>query len=46
MPCVRDVATKRARPALASQAENARSIIGADENTVDPVWKDHRAMAT
>lgn len=45
MPCVREVATRRARPALASQAEKASSIIGAEENTVDSVWKDHKAIA-
>lgn len=31
MPCVRAVATSRARPALASQAENASRSIGATE---------------
>lgn len=45
MPCVREVATRRARPALASQAEKASSIIGAEENVVDSVWKDHKAIA-
>lgn len=39
------MATSRARPALASQAENASSIIGAEENVVVPIWYDHRAMA-
>ena len=45
MPCVRDVATSRARPALASQAENASSITGAEEKMLASVWNDHRAMA-
>lgn len=31
MPCVRAVATRSARPALASQAEKASSSIGAAE---------------
>lgn len=35
-----------AKPALASQAEKANSIIGAEEKMVDSVWKDHMAVAT
>lgn len=35
MPCVRAVATRRARPALASQAEKARRIIGEDAKFVE-----------
>lgn len=46
MPCVREAATRRASPALASQAENASNIIGADEKIVAPVWNDHMAVAT
>lgn len=34
MPWVREVATRRAKPALASQAENARSITGAEEKLI------------
>lgn len=45
MPCVREVATNKASPALASQAEKASSIIGAGENVMDPVWVDQRARA-
>lgn len=37
MSCVREVATSRARPTPASQAENASSIIGAGARIVDPV---------
>lgn len=35
MPWVRAVATRRARPALASQAENAKRSIGAAEKFVE-----------
>ena len=35
MPCVREVATRSAKPALASQAENARSKRGAVEKFID-----------
>lgn len=34
-PWVRDVATSRARPALASHAEKARRIIGEGEKLVE-----------
>lgn len=39
---MRAVATKRERPALASQAENASSSIGAAEKLVESVWRIHR----
>lgn len=45
MPCVRVVATRSARPVLASQAENARSSIGAVEKLVDSNCSVHRASA-
>ena len=35
MPCVRAVATRRASPALASQAEKASRIIGEAEKLVE-----------
>lgn len=46
MPWVRAVATKRARPAPASQAEKARSRRGAEEKVVASSWRAHRAVAT
>lgn len=42
---MRAVATKRARPALASQAEKASSSIGAAENMVDSNCMAQRASA-
>lgn len=45
MPCVRAVATRSARPVLASQAEKARSSMGAVEKLVDSNWRAHRAKA-
>ena len=39
MPCVRAVATKRARPAAASHAEKARRSMGAAEYPVAPSWR-------
>lgn len=39
MPCVRAVATRRANPALASQAEKAKRSIGAAEYPVTPSWR-------
>lgn len=39
MPWVRAVATRRARPALASQAEKARRSMGAAEKLVDSSWR-------
>lgn len=39
------MATSRASPVLASQAENARSSNGAAENAVAPSCRDHRARA-
>ena len=46
MPCVRAVATSRARPAPASQAENARRSIGAAEKFVTLNCRDQRDSAT
>lgn len=45
MPCVRAVATSRARPALASQAENARRKTGRAEKLVEPNCMVHRDRA-
>lgn len=45
MPWVRAVATKSARPVLASQAEKASSSIGAVEKLVDSNCSVHRASA-
>lgn len=45
MPWVRAVATRRARPALASQAENARRSIGAAEYAVVSSWRDQMDRA-
>lgn len=45
VPCVRAVATIRANPALASQAEKARRSIGAVEKAVVSSWRAHRARA-
>ena len=42
MPWVRAVATSKARPALASQAENANSIRADEENAVAARFKVHR----
>lgn len=42
---MRAVATSSAKPALASQAENARRSIGAVENPVDSNCSAHRASA-
>lgn len=39
MPCVRAVATRSARPALASHAEKARRNMGAVEYEVMPSWR-------
>lgn len=39
------MATKRASPALASQAENASRSIGAAENPVDSNCRAHKANA-
>ncbi|GGE93029.1 hypothetical protein GCM10008020_42560 [Massilia psychrophila] len=43
-PWVRAVATRSARPALASQAEKASSSIGAVDKLIDSVFKVQRAM--
>lgn len=45
MPWVRAVATSRASPALASQAENANRSIGEAEKLVVPSCKAHRERA-
>lgn len=45
MPWVRAVATKRAKPALASQAEKASKNIGAEEKVAASSCKVHRARA-
>lgn len=45
VPCVRAVATKSARPALASQAEKARSSKGAAEKFVEVNSSVHRERA-
>lgn len=45
MPCVRAVATRRARPALASQAEKVSKRRGAAEKAVDSSCRDHRPSA-
>lgn len=45
MPWVRAVATKSARPVLASQAEKASRSIGAVEKLVDSNCIAHRANA-
>lgn len=42
---MRAVATSSAKPVLASQAEKARSSIGAVENPVDSNCSAHRASA-
>lgn len=42
MPCVRAVATRRASPALASQAEKASRIMGADEKFAESKCSVHR----
>lgn len=42
---MRAVATRRARPALASQAENARSSIGAAEKFVESSCRVQRERA-
>lgn len=39
------MATIRARPALASQAENASSNIGADEKLIEESCRDQRERA-
>lgn len=39
------MATSKANPVPASQAENASNIMGAGEIIVDPVWIDRRAKA-
>lgn len=44
-PWVRAVATSRARPALASQAENARRSMGAAEKLVESSWRAQRERA-
>lgn len=45
MPCVRAVATRRARPALASQAEKARTQRGAVEKLATSDCKAQRENA-
>lgn len=45
MPWVRVVATKSARPVLASQAENASNSMGAVEKLVDSNCSVHKASA-
>lgn len=45
MPCVRAVATSRASPVLASQAENARRKTGRAEKLVEPNCMDQRDRA-
>lgn len=45
MPCVRAVATKRARPALASQAENAKRSRGDAEKLVEASSRVQRERA-
>lgn len=45
MPWVRAVATRRARPALASHAENASRSIGAAEKLVEFSWRVQRERA-
>ena len=42
---MRAVATSKARPALASQAEKARRIIGDAEKFVESSWRVHRESA-
>lgn len=46
MPWVRAVATSRASPALASQAEKAKRSIGAAEKLVELNSRVHRERAT
>lgn len=43
---MRAVATRRARPALASQAENARRSMGEVEKCVESNWSVHKERAT
>lgn len=45
MPWVRAVATSRASPALASQAEKASRRTGEAEKLVDPSWRAQRESA-
>lgn len=45
MPWVRAVATRRAKPALASQAENARSSTGVAAKLVALSCSDHNDRA-
>ena len=42
---MRAVATIRARPTLASQAEKARSSMGAEEKLIDESWRVHSESA-
>ena len=42
---MRAVATSRASPAPASQAEKARRSIGAAEKLVEPSWSVHKESA-
>lgn len=42
---MRAVATNKAKPALASQAENARSNMAEDEKFVESNWRVHRERA-
>lgn len=39
------MATIRARPTLASQAENARRSMGADEKLMEESWRVHKERA-
>lgn len=45
MPCVREVATRSARPALASQAEKASRSIGEVEKLDESNWSVHSENA-
>lgn len=44
-PCVRAVATNRAKPVLASQAEKARRIMGEEEKLVESRFNIQRESA-
>lgn len=46
MPWVRAVATRRARPALASHAEKAKRSIGEVEKLVESSWRAQSERAT
>lgn len=45
VPWVRDVATSRAKPIAASQAEKARRSIGAEEKIGESNWRVHNERA-